>query len=93
MTKPKNQSYPDHHEGSTLALALDKIAGFGELYQKMERNMSIAGKSKSTLKNYGRHLAKLALHFDCLHGSSETVAQKRTARDRKNTVMMQHHVI
>ncbi len=31
----------------------------------MERSLSISGKSKSTLVNYGRQLAHLALHYDC----------------------------
>ena len=66
MTKAKIKPYPSHNENSILTQAFDKIAGFRELYQKMERNMSLAGKSGSTLQNYGRHLAKLALHFDCL---------------------------
>ncbi|MDQ3534170.1 MAG: hypothetical protein M3421_00920, partial [Bacteroidota bacterium] len=66
MTQPKIRVYPDHNEDTILTQAFAKIAGFHELYQKMERNMSIAGKSKSTLLNYGRHLAKLALHFDCM---------------------------
>ena len=66
MTKAKIKAYPSHNEDTILTQAFDKIIGFRELYQKMERNMSIAGKSKSTLNNYARHLAKLALHFNCM---------------------------
>lgn len=66
MTKVKIKTCLTHHQDTILAQACDKIAGFKELYQKMERNMSIAGKSKSTLHNYARHLAKLALHFNCM---------------------------
>ena len=31
----------------------------------MERSISITGKSKSTLTNYSRQLAQLALHYNC----------------------------
>lgn len=66
MTKVKIKTYPSDHQDTILVQACAKITGFKELYQKMERNMSIAGKSKSTLHNYARHLAKLALHFNCM---------------------------
>ncbi|WP_373517176.1 hypothetical protein [Pricia sp.] len=29
----------------------------------MEQRMSISGKSRSTLRNYAHHVAKMALHF------------------------------
>lgn len=45
--------------------ACDKVTGFGELYKEMERSISITGKSKSTLTNYSRQLAHLALHYGC----------------------------
>jgi site-specific recombinase XerD len=32
----------------------------------MKQKVSLLGKSESTLKNYSHHLAKMALHFDCL---------------------------
>jgi integrase/recombinase XerD len=32
----------------------------------MEQKMSISGRSESTLRNYGTHLAKMALHFNTL---------------------------
>lgn len=41
-----------------------KVNGFRELYQKLERHLNVTGKSKSTLTNYGRQLAHLALHFN-----------------------------
>jgi len=46
--------------------ACDKVIGFTKLYQDLERSINVSGKSKSTLTNYGRHLAHLALHFDQL---------------------------
>ena len=42
------------------------IPGFKELYHRLERKMSVLGKSHSTLDNYGRHLAHLTLHYNCL---------------------------
>ena len=45
--------------------ACDKVTGFCLLYKEMERAIAITGKSKSTLTNYGRQLAHLALHYNC----------------------------
>lgn len=45
--------------------ASNKVTGFCELYKEMERSISITGKSKSTLTNYCRQLAHLALHYNC----------------------------
>lgn len=45
--------------------ACNKVTGFRELYKEMERSISISGKSRSTLVNYSRQLAHLALHYDC----------------------------
>ena len=45
--------------------ACDKITGFSLLYKELERSISISGKSNSTLANYSRHLAHLALHYNC----------------------------
>ena len=42
------------------------MPGFAELYGRLERKISLSGKSPSTLNSYGTHLAKLALHFGCL---------------------------
>ncbi len=46
--------------------ACNKVKGFSELYKEMDRSISITGKSKSTLTNYGRHLASMALHYGCM---------------------------
>lgn len=46
--------------------ACDKVTGFTKLYQDLERAINVSGKSKSTLINYGRQLAHLALHFNQL---------------------------
>lgn len=34
--------------------------------QRFERNISILGRSKRTFDNYSRHVAAIALHFQCL---------------------------
>ena len=44
--------------------ACNKVTGFEQLYKEMERAISITGKSKSTLTNYSRQLAHLALHYN-----------------------------
>ena len=40
-----------------------KVTGFRELYNQLERDISLSGRSLSTLKNYSRHIAQLALYF------------------------------
>jgi site-specific recombinase XerD len=42
------------------------VAGFSELLQRFERNISILGRSQRTFDNYSRHVAAMALHFQCL---------------------------
>lgn len=44
--------------------ACAKVTGFSKLYRDLERSMSVTGKSESTLSNYSRQLAHLALHFN-----------------------------
>ena len=55
------------HEPATkfVAQACTKVNGFSKLYKRLERKMSILGRSPSTLKNYSLHLAQIALHFNC----------------------------
>ena len=49
-----------------LNRACREITGFSSLLQRLERNISILGRSQSTFKNYARHIASTALHFGCL---------------------------
>ncbi len=44
--------------------ACNKVKGFELLYKDLERSICITGKSKSTLTNYSRQLAHLALHYN-----------------------------
>lgn len=46
--------------------AINKVMGFEQLYKELQRAISVSGKSTSTLTNYSRHLAHLALHYNCL---------------------------
>ncbi len=46
--------------------ACSKVTGFEQLYKEMERSINVSGKSISTLTNYGRQLAHLALHYQQL---------------------------
>ena len=44
--------------------ACAKVTGFTKLYKDLERSINVSGKSESTLANYGRQLAHLALHYN-----------------------------
>ena len=46
--------------------ACREVTGFTEPLQRFERNISILGRSPRTFDNYSRHVASMALHFDCL---------------------------
>ena len=46
--------------------AINKVTGFLQLYKDLERGINVSGKSISTLTNYSRHLAHLALHYNQL---------------------------
>jgi integrase/recombinase XerD len=46
--------------------ANEQVLGFRDQIKKLERDLSILGRSSSTFKNYSRHLAQMALHFKCL---------------------------
>ena len=55
-----------HDYVTIVQQACDKVTGFAKLYSDLERSVNVSGKSKSTLTNYGRQLAHLALHFNQL---------------------------
>ncbi|MFN2458865.1 MAG: hypothetical protein ABR502_11750 [Chitinophagaceae bacterium] len=46
--------------------AINKVSGFEQLYKQLDRAVNISGKSRSTLTNYSRQLAHLALHYNQL---------------------------
>jgi integrase/recombinase XerD len=49
-----------------VQIACDAVTGLAGLFEEFKQKVSISGKSESTYQNYARHLAKLALHFNCL---------------------------
>jgi site-specific recombinase XerD len=46
-----------------ISKASRTVPGFGETYQKFEQHLVLHQRSFSALKNYGRSIAKVALHF------------------------------
>ncbi|WP_316928322.1 tyrosine-type recombinase/integrase [Galbibacter marinus] len=45
--------------------ACHSVPEFTDLYRKLERSVTLSGKSQSTLTNYARCLAHITLHFNC----------------------------
>jgi len=45
--------------------ACNKVPAFGKLHKKLLTHVRLNGKSESTLYNYSRSLAKMALYFKC----------------------------
>jgi integrase/recombinase XerD len=43
-----------------------KVSGFSHLYKGLQRDISLSGRSLSTLKNYSRHIAQIALYYNQL---------------------------
>ena len=43
-----------------------EVTGFGSMYEKLEQKVILGGMSNSTLLNYGRCIAKISLHFNCV---------------------------
>ncbi len=55
---------PDYE--TLVQQASGKVTGFSQLYKELQRAINVSGKSTSTLTNYSRHLAHLALYYDKL---------------------------
>lgn len=51
---------------SVVARACAQVAGFEDLYHRLERKIVLSGRSLSTLKDYSRQIAQIALHFNSL---------------------------
>lgn len=62
----KSKKLPATCSDTLVAHACAKVTEFTDLYKRFERRMVTSGHSASTLKNYGRHIAAVALHFNCL---------------------------
>ena len=52
--------------------SLFKSTGIEDFYKRLSRKIRIAGKSPSTLSNYTRYLAQMALHFECVPTELDT---------------------
>ena len=49
--------FADAGSAATIVkMACERVEGFSALYTRFERKMSIAGKSRSTITNYGCHI-------------------------------------
>lgn len=60
-------------QGATLVQrACAKVAGFKSLHKRLEKKIIVSGKSISTLNNYMRCLAHVALHFSCVPSQLDT---------------------
>jgi len=63
----KTTNLPQNNDVVTLlSKACAEVHGFDELYRRLERRMHTQRRSESTKKNYSRHLAQIALHYQCL---------------------------
>ena len=49
--------------GNIIDMAKSDVNGFSTMYAKLEQKVVLGGLSESTLKNYGRCIAKISLHF------------------------------
>ncbi len=54
------------HSTTLVAQACANVQGFNDLFKRLRRRMKTSGRNESTLHNYSRHLAQMALHFNCL---------------------------
>jgi hypothetical protein len=54
-----------------VAQACANVQGFDDLFKRLKRRMKTSGRSDSTLLNYTRHLAQMALHFNALPSELE----------------------
>jgi integrase/recombinase XerD len=53
-------------DATLVAQACTNVQGFADLFKRLKRRMKVSGRSESTLNNYARVIAKMALHFNCL---------------------------
>jgi integrase/recombinase XerD len=70
-----------------------KVSGFSHLYKRLERDISLSGRSLSTLQSYSRHIAQIALYYNQLPTELEEdqvrdylwMLQKKTHKPSKST--------
>jgi len=61
-TKTNSGSFRTMGE-TIIAKACRTVPGFAETYQTFERTLTLRQRSRSAMQNYGRAIAKVALHF------------------------------
>lgn len=61
-----NKNKKDTDVVTLVSKACAEVQGFEEMYRRLERRMNTQRRSESTKKNYARHLAQIALHYQCL---------------------------
>jgi integrase/recombinase XerD len=62
--KKQSKSGSFRSKGETIVVkAIRTVPGFGDTYRKFEQQLVLMQRSKSASQNYGRSLAKLAIHF------------------------------
>lgn len=67
--------------------ACANVEGFDDLYKRLSRKFRILGRSPSTLNNYCRHLAQMALHFNCV----PTLLAEEQIEEYLDMLLDQHH--
>jgi integrase/recombinase XerD len=74
-------------ETTLVQQACTKIAGFKALHKRLEKKIIVSGKSRSTLDNYMRCIAHVALYFNCLPGELdiEQIEEYLLSVKKKNT--------
>lgn len=61
---PHKHTSKDEKNTNLIEQACAQVKGYRELHEKFLRHIVVSGKSESTVRSYGTHLAKLALHFN-----------------------------
>ena len=76
-----------HQEATLVQRACAKVAGFKTLHKRLEKKIIVSGKSLSTLNNYMRCIAHVALHFNCLPSDLdiEQIEEYLLSVKKKNT--------
>jgi len=50
-------------EPTIVEKAIESVAGFNQVFKKLEQQVVLRGQSSSTLHNYIRRIAFISLHF------------------------------
>ena len=65
---------------TVINTAKKTVQGFEQLYAQLQQKVELGGLSASTLNNYGRCIAKIALHFKTLPTELEEIQITRSSR-------------